>query len=172
MYIDIKMINNDLQIGIEAILSQYRLFSPLDLADHLGIRVQFVQHQDKDFAGAIKKFTEGITIFVNSSHSEKRKLFTIAHELGHFFLHFNDLDNGIISYRHAELYANYSPEERKKEEDANHFAAELLMPKDTFISFFIKNSTQPFDKLVSEMAGFFGVSEAAIKIRMSYLDLT
>ena len=165
------MIDQKLQSNIEAILDKYRLFSPLDLAEHLGIRVQFVQDQDNSFAGAIKQLPEGVTIFVNDKDNEKRKLFTIAHELGHFFLHTNDLNSGIISYRDSELYSKYDVEGRRKEEEANHFAAELLMPREIFVSYFLNHSKLPFAALISEMGGFFGVSESAIKIRLAYLDL-
>lgn len=165
------MIKKELQLKIEEILSKYGLFSPIHLSEHLGIKVKFIKDQDQSFAGAIKKFDEGVIIFVNENHGEKRKLFTIAHELGHFFLHSDDLNNGIISYRDSELYSKYDDKGRRKEEEANHFAAELLMPKDVFIAYYAKNTNLAPDKLVKKMSDFFGVSESAVRIRLNYLDL-
>lgn len=165
------MIDQILQSEIEEILAQYRGFSPIDLAEHLGIKIQFIKDQDSALAGAIKMFPEGTVIFVNDQDNERRKLFTIAHELGHFFLHSDDVKNGIVSYRNSAHYQKYHSCEKKREEVANHFAAEMLMPRETFVAYFIKNSDTPFNILVKEMADFFFVNEAAIKIRLSYLDL-
>ncbi|OAB46574.1 ImmA/IrrE family metallo-endopeptidase [Paenibacillus antarcticus] len=65
------------------------------------------------------------TIVHNSSHSEEKRNFTIAHELGHYYLHkdkqsqfvdetTNMLDNSNLIF----------------EQQANAFAAELLLPQD------------------------------------------
>lgn len=60
-------------------------------------------------------------IIVNKNFSNDRKRFTIAHELGHILLH-NENNFPISNYR-------------DKEQEANQFASEFLMPKDA-----IKNS--------------------------------
>jgi len=61
-----------------------------------------------------------------------RTRFTIAHELGHYFIdkHRIKLSNGIsLSFGGKFL----TPEEKQIEKQANHFASHLLMPKSKFI---------------------------------------
>ena len=66
------------------------------------------------------------TIFVNDNEPATRNLFTVAHELGHYILHEG------TNNRYDE-YHKYTPEERKKEFQANDFAGKLLMPEKQFI---------------------------------------
>lgn len=95
-------------------------------------------------------------IFVNKNDGEQRKRFTIAHELGHFFLH---EDNKLkVSYRGGQSH---------EETEANRFAAELLMPEDL-----VKQEYQKFPILVPrEFARIFDVSAAAMEIRLEQLGL-
>lgn len=167
------MIEIGLQKRIESLLKKYRNFTPIEIADDLGIKIAYIDVDDNDFSGAILKIEDGtIALFVNKNDSKNRQLFTIAHELGHFFMHTDDvLRKGIVSYRDASVYTKYNEAERKREEEANHFAAEILMPKKIFIEFYNEYSFMNITDLVSKMAKFFNVSEKAIKIRMSYLDL-
>jgi len=165
------MIDQELQTEIENYLIKYREFTPLEIAEQLGVEIEYTKLDDPNFAGAIRKVDGKATIYVNRDDSTNRQIFTIAHELGHLFLHNDKIEQGIISYRHAELYAGYSAEQKKEEENANHFAAEMLMPKKIFTEFYIRNSDLEKDKLVTKMANLFGVSENSIKIRISYLDL-
>lgn len=63
-------------------------------------------------------------IYINGNHIDTRNTFTIGHELGHYFLHRDDVikNNGrLVSFRGN----GYDP----KEEEADLFSAELLMPK-------------------------------------------
>jgi len=167
------MIDATLQGRIKEFLEKYRGFTPIEIAKNLDIKIVYPEIEDRNFAGAIKKAPNGeIVIYVNNGDGDNRQLFTIAHELGHFFLHREEIDNGIVSYRHAAMYEKYTNDERKREEEANHFAAELLMPEMIFREYFTKNSHLDREILISKMADLFGVSEDAIKVRMSYLDLT
>ncbi len=158
----------------ERLLAPYRGFTPIELAQNLEVTISYVDIPEEPyFEGAIKKDanTNKVTIYVNKASAPNRQLFTIAHELGHFFLHKETLDQGIVSYRHAEHYKGYSKDQKLQEQDANNFAAELLMPEKIFREYYNQNSNLKIDELVKKMADFFGVSEDAIKVRMSYLDL-
>lgn len=85
----------------------------------------------------LNKFYIILNIDMLNSSESGRVRFTIAHELGHYFIdeHRNKLKNGIsLSFR-----GNYNPSELKKiESAANHFAANLLMPKKQFIRQYIR----------------------------------
>lgn len=61
----------------------------------------------------------------NDNYSATRRQFNAAHELGHILMH--DWDNNDIEEISKEEF-------RKKEDEANQFAAEFLLPKETFLN--------------------------------------
>ncbi|NLK65884.1 MAG: ImmA/IrrE family metallo-endopeptidase [Campylobacteraceae bacterium] len=68
------------------------------------------------------------TIFVRKDDSPiTRKYFSIAHEIGHWVLHTRDRVRPRINFNNGN---SYSKEEIIEEQEANAFAAELLMPYD------------------------------------------
>ena len=83
-----------------------------------------------------KKYTKKILninsdkiICVNSERDIKEKKFILAHELGHYFLHYQGTQNEQLGY--------FAHRENKKgkdeyENDVDYFAACLLMPKEQF----------------------------------------
>lgn len=84
-----------------------------------GLAVVRVMEWDERISGFLEHATKSIG--VNGKHHRHRQRFTIAHELGHFFL------------AHPQEQCNdeeISFEEQKREFDmeANEFAGELLMP--------------------------------------------
>lgn len=72
-------------------------------------------------------------IIVNGNHSEGRRRFTIAHELGHIIMHWgwlNEPEQKLDKDLQGILFRkdNYTREESVKEWQANEFAAEFLAP--------------------------------------------
>jgi len=118
-----------------ALVNQFTREVPVNvelLAMSLGIDVVY-SNLDNETSGIIKKEKDGrFKIIVNDNHPETRKRFTIAHELGHYFLHRHLIGNGIsdnCAYRSstAGMYAN-TDIGRHEETEANRFAATILMP--------------------------------------------
>ena len=105
-------------------------------------------------------------IGVNESHPEQRKRFSIAHELGHYFLHRKmfhmdaEPDEGFIMFRDINSALGI----KKEEIEANVFAANLLMPKAIFQEQW-KNGD------LASLAKFFDVSLKAAKFRCKNLGL-
>lgn len=127
-----------------------------EVCDKLGINVEFVK-LDKGKSGYYDSKQK--TIFVNDDYPATRNLFTIAHEIGHFVLH-----NG--SQNRFDEYHKYTPEELKREREANDFAGELLMPQYKF--------KEVFDEVRGDMkklADRFGVSIRAAEVRGFWLGL-
>jgi len=116
-----------------------------------------------DSLGKIACETDKFTITVNDKHSFYNNIFTIARELGHFAKH-NDIvrTKGFADRKKT----SYTPEERKKETQANDFAASLLMPEYKFVEEF---QTQNGNLL--QLQKTFGVSLDAIKYRAINLSL-
>lgn len=83
---------------------------------------------------------QDIIIFTNSSSRLSREIFTLAHEIGHIILHINANKSFIDD--HITLSGKNTDE---KEQEANYFAANLLMPDDEigkFLDLEIENSNQ------------------------------
>ncbi len=99
------------------------------------------------------------TIFVNKRDPASRQRFTVAHELGHYILHKG------TNNRYDE-YHRYTPEEVKREFEANDFAAKLLMPVNTFVESFHRNNG-----ILLYIAYEFGVSVRVCEVRAFNLEL-
>lgn len=92
--------------------------------------------ENADLGFTVKK-DHDIVIFTNSCSRLSREIFTLAHEIGHVILHLED-DNSFID---DNLTINGRSTD-EKEQEANYFAACLLMPSDDvdrFIDLEIQN---------------------------------
>lgn len=127
-----------------------------EISKKLGIKIVFVilELGNHGFYEPTKN-----TIFVNDNESATRNLFTIAHELGHHLLH-KDTNN------RYDKYHKYTPEERKREYEANDFAVKLLMPEYKFVAIFNKKNGD-----LKTIARIFGVSVRACEVRAANLGL-
>lgn len=85
-----------------------------------------------------------------------RDRFTLAHELGHYFLHSEQGKTPIIAHRYGSTRIEW---------EANWFAAALLMPRDVFT----KVLSQHGD--ISRVARHFGVSISAAEVRKNALGI-
>ena len=108
-------------------------------------------------------------ISVNSeSTNEHRKRFSVAHELGHFFLHqnlkalFEDTEESVV-----HRYNN-----RGLEKEADQFAAEFLMPREMFKKLALESQYKaPSFYLVKELSNIFNVSLSAAAIRLLSMNI-
>lgn len=147
---------------------KYMENAPVDvraLAFDLGIKVVDKDLEDAT-SGSIEKKDGQYVITVNMNHSENRKRFTIAHELGHFLMHDDIIDDGIFDnklYRSTEGRHNQFISQIH-ETQANKFAASVLMPK-TLIQKLIADGIND----ASQLASILGVSEHAMRIRLDNL---
>ncbi len=130
---------------------------PLDiakLANELGITVRY-EVMNEQISGKLNMENGRWIITVNSLHHPNRQRFTIAHELGHFMLHTATKSN----FEDQAFFRGNSVSENG-EKEANRYAADLLMPKDSFDNF-VKNSSNN----VGEIAQHFQVSSLAVRYR-------
>ncbi len=110
-----------------------------------------------------KKFV----ILIEESKPKNRKYFTIAHELGHYFLHKEDLkEKSLVVDGDATLYRLDNGLSNIQESQANYFAASLLMPEDR-----VRKAWKAFNEDVEKCAELFDVSLSAMSIRVDILDL-
>jgi Zn-dependent peptidase ImmA (M78 family) len=129
-----------LPFDLEALVKHYAILEYIEFptdADGLVIGIGF------------KKKPE---ILINSKLNEKRKKFTLAHELGHIIIPWHT--GTIISHTNAEFNANLESDYRTMEAEANRFAAELLMPSKFLDAYYSdKKDIDYFIKTVMNMCG-------------------
>ena len=112
--------------------------------------------------GAAVHSGDRIGLFYRQDDSEKRKRFTLAHELAHCCLHMDENTPEHIEFRNDQANIN-----DKKEYDANIFAGELLIPEGP-LRYALENLIMP---KVEILAQIFGVSLNVMKARLKYLNI-
>jgi Zn-dependent peptidase ImmA (M78 family) len=139
------------------------------IAKQINLRVRF-EPFDGNLSGCIVRQGGEVTIGINSFHHKNRQRFTLAHEIGHFFLHKGEeiiVDRSFrVNLRDSEAAKAESPEEI----EANYFAAELLMPT----KFLLKDLDGKAidiesDEDIRELSSRYHVSSQALSYRLTNL---
>lgn len=178
MALDYKEIRKIEQHTIE-ILNRFSIVKPpvpvKDIAQKLGLRVLPFDFDDDVSGILVIKSGQG-TIGYNPKNIKQRRRFTIAHELGHFLLHNNAVDEVFIDKDFIVKYRSdkqYTQAEVKQEQAANSFAASLLMPKE-LIRIEVKRELYrglSETQFIEKLAKTFDVSVPAMSFRSANLDL-
>ncbi|SHF82165.1 protein of unknown function [Flavobacterium fluvii] len=123
-----------------------------------------------DISGFLAINNGKVVISFNENEGKERKRFTVAHELGHFFLHSKNQPL-FIDKTPKIMYRNNasSTGEVLIEREANAFAAALLMPQKLIIEEIDKLQENDASKIISKLADKFKVSEQAMSFRLSNL---
>jgi Zn-dependent peptidase ImmA (M78 family) len=125
------------------------------IARGMGIVVEFVS--TNDYAGLVEADDFRAVIRVRANDLPRRKRFTIAHEIGHLFLH----PLG-VEYRDQ----NYAVPAPPSEQVANQFAADLLMP-----SWMLTRARSVVGGDVVQLANTFDVTPTAMQYRLKKLGM-
>lgn len=145
------------------------------LALELGLRVIEEDGRPDEFAGQLEHepiygTPSGWVIKVNENHPETRKRFTVAHELGHYFLHKENFGRQLFddyAKRHSEMDWLYTNEERLFEREANIFAAWLLVDDHA-----LAKQIRVLGRDARKLAAKFWVSERMMEFRLMRLGGT
>lgn len=131
---------------------------PRELARNYGYRVYFADFpREKQNVSGFLNFNER-AIYVNRDDSPGRQTFTIAHELGHGIMH-TDLIRRYPSDYQVLYRAPIGSVRDPLEQEANAFAANLLVPREMLEKF-------RYHASVAELARLFIVSEDVIRYRL------
>ena len=156
---DIQQYAEELSNELEYITRKKTIY---DLSKELGAKICFTDplNDTDDFNGSmtINKDEKEIVITLSNLTTNLRNNFTIAHELGHLFLHATNMEERKISF------TRYGS--GRLEWEANWFAAAFLMPKKLF-----KKKCKEFNSNTNELSLHFNVSETAIKVRKQDLGI-
>ncbi|WP_438448182.1 ImmA/IrrE family metallo-endopeptidase [Gorillibacterium sp. sgz5001074] len=123
--------------------------SPISLknvCDYLGLKYRKIQ-LSPNTCGMMLRSREGNFIFINEEHSYTRRRFSLAHEIGHYFL------------GHDSEVSRLNDENRYEEVQANRFASSLLMPDELFFHVHQESIT------IKAMANWLRVSPISVAIR-------
>jgi Zn-dependent peptidase ImmA (M78 family) len=140
-------------------------YNPQVILSHL-IYVNDIHYVDKSFStekfcGMLVVDDLGTTILTNSQQPPSKKLFTLAHEFGHFYLH-RDKRSQFVDNHNIEN----DDEMKLFEIQANLFASEILFPE-RVISYLLYSKFSFF-----KIAQLSGASFEALKWRLiRYLEM-
>lgn len=108
-------------------------------------------------------------IGVNVSKELEWKRFIVAHEIGHYVLHYNrDADHGMYAHREHRKGKN------ERENEADFFAANLLMPRERFLKKYneLNQKELSYNDLVILLANKFVVTQNMTKRRFQELGIS
>lgn len=145
------------------ILSRYHNDFPVPvgaIAKEFGIRV-VKSTMPGSISGEIRDVDGCVTIKVNRHDVKERQRFTIAHEIAHFLLHRDRLENGI---KDDVLYRSRLSDELELE--ANRLAADIIMPYSLINKYLPQFSKLKAEERYAKIADKAQVSLAALKVRM------
>ena len=130
-----------------------------NILDKYSLTLKTGTFEDKNVSGVFSRKDQ--EIYVAADESPNRKAFTVAHELGHYFLH-EDKQTDVFL---REQILNITEESRETEKEANWFAAALLMPEKLIKKYY------DLTKDIDILATIFGVSPTAVYFRLKNLGL-
>lgn len=141
----------------------YPLVSLAEMAQSLGIKV--FEDDLTSVSGSLSGFITYDTpdkktnprIFIEETMTAEKKRFTLAHELGHHFLH-EGLKLRLDNYDYSA-----ADKDTMEETEANYFAASLLIPKDLLLTKFEETND------LAKLAQYFGVSLSAMRTRVKWI---
>lgn len=154
------------------LLRAHRIDAPIVNVEHIaraqGLEIKYHPYSGEDsMAGMLVRHPgKKPLIGVNAEDPPQRQRFTIAHELGHFILHNDEV--------HVDAYVQFrdrlsTTAEQVAEVEANQFAANLLMPA-SFLRRDISNmDVIDLDDATATLAKRYDVSVAAMALRLAKL---
>lgn len=148
-----------------------------ELLENIGIEVQYFV--DSDISGYLRwdANQNKPVIAVNAKHSEQRRRFSMAHELGHLVLAFKWLpapygdgiefdDNRILNVTKYRGKESLTANEKQEEAIVNEFAAGFLMPYDKIDELWETDGPN-VELVIDKMVATFNVSEQAARVRIA-----
>lgn len=148
----------------------------IGIANKLGFVVGNVKLNDDDDGFIIvddkdhNLFNTGsnMVIGVKEEQTDEWKRFIIAHEIGHYILHYNkEIDGGIYAHR------DHKKGKGQIENEADFFAANILMPRDRFSkqNSILSDAGLSFEERIVILAKRFGVTQIMTVRRFGELGI-
>lgn len=173
------MVSKSIENHAQRILEEMNIKRPAvnveKIAKERGLKVVPYELGD-DVSGVLYVDKGKGTIGYNPNESEVRRRFTIAHELGHYELHRLSKEIFVDNKKFKPLFRDQrsSTGELVIEQEANAFAAALLMPRNLLVKEITKQQIDLSDEdsdLIENLAAKFKVSTQAMTFRIANLNL-
>ena len=156
----------------QQVIRDYNIAIPISDIDRvvsgMGGRIEEKKNFDDLCDGTIiKDGGSSFRIVISPYQNNQRRLFTIAHELGHLFLHMGFRTNAELwQTQDQTVYRRFGSSEQ--EYQANEFAASLLMPREKYREVLKKNAVNGRVDIAT-VAEYFHVSQSAATNRGRFL---
>lgn len=161
------MYSEKLEAKIEKILQDFGVKeAPVPVEEIASkLQVKISRAPSKDFSGILIRKDGHALIGVNSNEAFVRQRFTIAHELGHLYMH--PQKDTFVDYRDNKKDAMRTV----REKEANKFAAAMLMPRKNIEKDFknIVKASLTDEEVCKLLADRYEVSEEAMGFRLKDL---
>lgn len=190
-----KAMQTDVEYIIENKLNINLQYLKLDTTQNLlgmtimnPMKVKYLDENLQIVEGVFDRNTILINEFLATQKNQEHRLyFTLAHEIGHWYLQRKDayVDSGQQSLfgqdtvksnvnrfiDNVDIFNNLKRKKLVTEEDwlewqANYFASCILMPKRMFANEYIKLQNRGIFEIISELSKTFNVSEEAVAYRI------
>ena len=156
----------DGDFNIEEVVSRLNGFISYFSGYEAGMTEEVVKSGGQEFSDVHADFV----IRINEGNVKTRQRFSIAHELGHLFLHMRYLTDTWYALPAGKSYQRELGSYSMTEEEANEFAGAFLMPEHHFVK--IANETSSNTHyILDKIAQHFNVSISAASNRGRNLGL-
>ena len=164
---------NNLAENIRQTLNLQTPINIREVIQRLGGHIEAVEVIDNNpeiDARIIRNNDEMFTIQIQENSFQRRENFSLAHEVGHLFVHMgylinDNLWNNLEDGQYMDRFG-YSEDEY----EANEFAGAFLMPREEFERIAMQNRNGDFFD-VEAIANHFNVSKETVKVRGAFLEL-
>lgn len=165
---------NELTLRLISVLEIEYPIEVTDIVEKLGGEIEYIEgYIEGSLEAMIEKVDNSFKIVISKEKPVNRRRFSVAHELGHLFLHMGyiinqDLWNKAGTYRDSVYYRHgYN----KEELEANEFAAALLMPEEQFIKIAREHLDDNNCYNTPAIADYFQVSVQSASLRGKWLGI-
>ena len=153
------------------VLLAYNISTPITDIDAVVKKMGGAIHENEALGlfsdGRVKKEKDVFSISVPVNQNNARRNFTIAHELGHLFLHMGyKIDDELWEQSDDKVFNRGGSSEIELQ--ANEFAAAFLMPKAEYKKVMDDNTSGNI-VFIGQVAGYFHVSIDAASYRGKWL---
>jgi len=174
MKTDIKALTTELREKYDPEGASFFPFEDIE-RDHDDLTITFKPLKD-DIFGLIlfDEKNDGFLIAINSTKSKRKQYFTLAHEIGHYFLHKEEIkkqekkvivDKEIEIYGRKMLFFSDSNSNSELEMEANTFVLELLLPEEAV------RTIWEILPIIEKSAEVFHVSPSLLSLRLEQFGL-
>jgi Zn-dependent peptidase ImmA (M78 family) len=133
-----------------------------EVAQKEGFSAKYIQGEPNSFSGILHRDLKAIGI--NADHPKVRQRFSIAHELGHFYLQHPQEEESVG-------IGDDSEEWKICESEANEFAGELLVPRDMLKVECDNLKKKPLEEKIQALLLTFNVSREVLIIQLTKYNL-